>query len=65
MLKWLLTLLLAIFILGLVTPWLRQRLGLGRLPGDFSCRYRGRDYFFPFASTVVFSLLLLFISHWL
>ena len=65
MLKWLLTLCLAIMILGLITPWFRQRFGLGRLPGDFSCRYRGRDYFFPFTSTLLFSLLLLLVSHWL
>jgi hypothetical protein len=31
MIKWLLTLLLALIALGLLTPWLRRH-GLGRLP---------------------------------
>lgn len=65
MLKWLLTLMLAILILGVLAPWFRQRFGLGRLPGDLAFRYKGRDYFFPFASTLLFSLLLILITHWL
>ncbi len=65
MLKWLLTLAIAIVILGLLAPWLRQRLGPRGLPGDVAVRYKGRDYFFPFASTLLFSLLLILITHWL
>jgi len=63
-LKWLLTLILAILILGLMTPWFRQRFGLGRLPGDLRFQHRGRDYYFPFTSTLLFSVLLLLVSHW-
>ena len=33
MLKWLLTTLLAVLVLGAFTPWV-QRLGLRRMPGD-------------------------------
>ena len=54
--KWLLTLFIALFLLSMLTPVLR-RLGIGRMPGDFHFRYRGRDYFFPLASTVLLSLL--------
>ncbi len=56
MLKWLLTLVIALLILGLATPWLR-RVGLGRLPGDISIQRDGRQYFFPIGSTIMLSLL--------
>lgn len=60
--KWILTLAVAVAILGLCVPWLSHRLRLGRLPGDFAFRYRGRNYRFPFASTLLLSLILLFVS---
>lgn len=56
MLKWLLTLAIAVLILGLATPWLR-RLGLGRLPGDVTVERNGRQYVFPVGSTIMLSLL--------
>ena len=36
-------------------PWLRK-LGIGRLPGDFSFRLFGREWSIPLMSTVVLSL---------
>ena len=63
MLKWALALALAVFLLGLFRSWLARRLRLGRLPGDMALRYRGRDYRFPFASTLLLSLLLALISR--
>lgn len=56
MLKWLVTLFLALAILAVATP-LFGRLSLGRLPGDFRIPVRGRVYYIPLASTVVLSLL--------
>ena len=56
MLKWLLTLVIALLILGFAAPWLR-RVGLGRLPGDISIQRDGRQYFFPIGSTIMLSLL--------
>lgn len=56
MIKWLLTILLSLAILSAATPWL-QRLGIGRLPGDLRLRLGGREYFIPFASTVIFCLV--------
>ncbi len=56
MLKWLLTLVIALLILGVATPWLR-RVGLGRLPGDFSIERGGRQYSFPIGSTIMLTLL--------
>ena len=55
MLKWLLTLFVALAVLSAVQPWF-SRLGLGRLPGDLKVPLRGRIYYIPFASTVVLSL---------
>lgn len=44
-------------------PTLSRRLGLGRLPGDFTFTLRGREYRFPFATTVILSLLLTLLSQ--
>jgi hypothetical protein len=57
MVKWLVTLFLALVILSAVSPLL-GRIGVGRLPGDFRIPLRGRVYYVPLASTVVLSLLL-------
>lgn len=62
MLKWLLTLGLAIIVLALCTPWLRK-FGLGRLPGDITLRYKGRDYYLPLATTLVLSLALTLLAR--
>ena len=57
MTKWLLTLILALIVLTLCTPWLRK-FGLGRLPGDITLRVKGRDFYLPFTTTVLLSLAL-------
>jgi hypothetical protein len=57
MLKWLLTLLVAIAVITAAAPWL-SRYGLGRLPGDVTLHRRGRDYYLPFTTTVLLSLAL-------
>ena len=57
MLKWLLTLVVALILLSALTPWLR-RLGFGRLPGDFEFKRNGKQYLIPIASTVLLSALL-------
>ena len=56
MVKWLVTLFLALVILSAATPFLR-RFRIGRLPGDLQIPVRGRVYYIPFASTVLLSLL--------
>jgi UDP-N-acetylmuramyl pentapeptide phosphotransferase/UDP-N-acetylglucosamine-1-phosphate transferase len=62
MLKWLVTLVLALLVLGLLTPWLRRR-GLGRLPGDVQFRHKRGVFYFPFTSVILSSLLLSLIAH--
>ena len=63
MLKWLLTLLVALVVLTAISPWLGRRLGLGRLPGDLTVRVRGRDYYVPFTTTILLSLALTALSR--
>lgn len=63
MLKWLLTIAVVVVVLGLLTPALRQRLPEKRLPGDIALRWRGRDYFFPFTTTILLSLLFVAVSR--
>lgn len=58
MFKWLLAIFIAVFILGVAMPKLARWLRLGQLPGDMSVRWRGQVYQFPFATTVLLSLLL-------
>jgi UDP-N-acetylmuramyl pentapeptide phosphotransferase/UDP-N-acetylglucosamine-1-phosphate transferase len=57
MLKWLLTLLVVLFALGLLRPLL-TRLGLGRLPGDLEVQHRGRKFYVPLATSVIFSVVI-------
>ena len=64
MIKWLLTLAIALVLFAGLTPLLR-RMGLGRLPGDFEVRIRGRQYRVPLASTVLLSLLATLVSRFL
>jgi len=56
MIKWLLTLVIALAVFALATPWL-QRMGVRRLPGDLKFSVRGRVYFLPIASTLLFCLV--------
>ena len=63
MLKWILTLVIAIFLLGIIGPHLARFVRFGKLPGDMAFRFRGRTYAFPFASVIILSLLLWLISR--
>jgi hypothetical protein len=55
-LKWLVVIVLLVLVTGLFQPRNGGRWRLGRLPGDFAFRFRGRAYHFPFATTVLLSL---------
>jgi hypothetical protein len=62
MLKWLLVLVVGIVVISLLTPWF-AKYGLGRLPGDFVVKWRGKLVPIPVASTILLSLLLTLISR--
>jgi hypothetical protein len=56
--RWLLVFLLACILFNSLSHWLRK-IGLGRLPGDFSFTWRGREWHVPLASSVVLSVLMM------
>lgn len=58
MLKWLVTLLVVLFVLGLLRPLL-VKMGLGHLPGDLEMQHRGRKFYFPLATSVIFSVVIM------
>jgi hypothetical protein len=64
MIKWLVTVVLALVLFAGLTPLLR-RMGLGRLPGDLQIRLRGKDYSLPIASTVLLSLLAMLVARFI
>jgi hypothetical protein len=64
MIKWLVTVVLALVLFAGLTPLLR-RMGIGRLPGDLQVRLRGRDYSLPIASTVLLSLLAMLVARFI
>jgi len=54
--RWLIVFLLAFVLFNGLRGWL-ERIGLGRLPGDFSFRLGGRDWYVPLASSLLLSLI--------
>ena len=64
MIRWLLVVFLALILFSGLRPWL-EKLGLGKLPGDFRFRLFGREWFVPFASSVLLSVLAMAIMKFL
>jgi Protein of unknown function (DUF2905) len=54
--RWLIVFLLACLLLNGLKGLL-ARIGLGRLPGDFTFRVAGREWFVPLASSLLLSLV--------
>ncbi|MFL6661752.1 MAG: DUF2905 domain-containing protein [Rhizobacter sp.] len=61
MIRWLLVILIALLLFSGLRPWL-EKIGLGKLPGDFRFRLFGREMFVPLASSVVLSLVAMLIA---
>ena len=61
MIRWLIVTFLALLVFSGLRPWL-EKLGLGRLPGDFRFRLFGREWFIPLASSLVLSVLAMLIA---
>jgi hypothetical protein len=59
--RWLIAILIALLLFSGLRPWL-EKIGLGKLPGDFRFRLFGREFFIPLTSSVVLSLVALGIS---
>jgi hypothetical protein len=62
MIRWMIVIFLALLLISWATPLL-QKMGLGRLPGDLRFRAFGREWFLPFASTVLLSFLASLIGY--
>jgi hypothetical protein len=62
MIRWLLTTFIAVAVLSACWPWLRK-IGIGRMPGDVTLRLFGKEYPFPFMSTLVLSILLSLVAR--
>ena len=56
MIRWMIVIFLALVLISWVSPLL-GKLGVGKLPGDFRFRLFGREWFIPFTSTVLLSLV--------
>lgn len=56
--RWLIAIFLILMIFGGLHRWL-EKIGLGRLPGDFRFRLFGRDFFLPIGSSVLLSVIAL------
>ena len=59
--RWILVFLLAFVLFNGLQVWLRK-IGLGKLPGDFSVKLGGRQVYVPLASSVVLSVLAMLIG---
>ena len=60
--RWLLVFLLAFLLFNGLRAWL-ERIGLGRLPGDFTFRIGGREVYVPLGSSLLLSLLAMLIGY--
>lgn len=54
---WLVILGVALVVLGLAWPWI-EKLGLGRLPGDFRIEREGFSFYFPLTTSLIVSIAL-------
>ena len=54
--RWLLVLLITLLVFNRFGDWL-GRYGFGRLPGDLRFRFAGREWFVPFGSSVVLTVI--------
>jgi hypothetical protein len=62
--RWLIVFLLAFVLFNGLSHWLKK-IGLGKLPGDFSLRIGGRDWHVPLASSVLLSVIALIIGSFI
>ncbi len=64
MIRWVIVVFVALVVINGITPWLKK-LGLGRLPGDFSFTLFGREWDIPLTSTLLLSGLLSLIVRYI
>jgi len=64
MLRWVIVTFLALLLISWVRPWL-EKIGLGKLPGDFNFKLFGREWFIPLTSTLLLSFIITLIAKFL
>lgn len=64
MFRWLIVVFLVLVLINSFTPWL-QKMGFGRLPGDFRFRIFGREFFIPLTTTLILSMVAAAIARFL
>ena len=62
MIRWMIVIFLALVLISWFSPFL-QKLGFGKLPGDFRFRLFGRDWFIPLSTTILLSLVASLVSQ--
>ena len=64
MIRWLIVVFVVLLLIQGITPWL-SKIGLGRLPGDLRFRMFGREFFIPFTTTIILSVVCAGIAHFI
>ena len=61
MIRWLIVVFIALLLFSSLHKWL-EKIGLGKLPGDFRFTLFGREFFIPLTSTVVLSFIAMLVA---
>jgi hypothetical protein len=61
MMRWLLVVFIALMLFSGLRSWL-EKLGLGKLPGDFRFRLFGHDFFVPLTSSVLLAVVAMLVA---
>jgi len=64
MLRWVIVTFLALLLISWVRPWL-EKMGLGKLPGDFHFKLFDREWYIPLTSTLLLSFIITLIAKFL
>jgi hypothetical protein len=64
LIRWLFVIFLTLIVFASALPWL-EKLGIGRLPGDFRFSIFGKKIFLPFASTILISHMAFLVARFI
>lgn len=62
MIRWVVAIFIVLTIFAGLLPWL-EKIGMGRLPGDFRFKILGRIFLLPFGSTIFLSALAFLLAY--
>jgi hypothetical protein len=62
MIRWVLVIFVGLIVFSALLPWL-EKLGIGRLPGDVRFKLFGKNFFLPFASTILLSTVMFLLAR--